>query len=240
MEPFGNRTSRKTDPLAAAISGEQVGNDTVGTELFGSFEESNAKFIHDRDRQFALEERNRVRTDVASNLISYGVATAGDYADFLSWRSSLPHVGPNQMQHAAAVCDPEIIPQIMRSGRLPVSWNLSETGYAAMLPLDRRQGDDSHTQQRICAFTTRQTVGDALRAQHKTQLITGTSHAWLGFFDKKGGLTAGQSMAMISILLSAFGLLIVRPAFARVVASFDFHGLLSFGGGSVGNCAVAA
>ncbi len=82
MEPFGNRTSRKTDPLAAAISGEQVGNDTVGTELSGSFEESNAKFIHNRDRQFALEERNRVRTDVASNLISYGVATAGDYADF--------------------------------------------------------------------------------------------------------------------------------------------------------------
>ncbi len=101
----------------------------------GGFSDAGARFVSDEDWAFALEEGERAGTDVASVLISYGLVEAGAYTTHLSHKTSLPHVRAAELRRAAEVCDPEDIPQIARTGRIPVSWNTAETGYAAVLPV---------------------------------------------------------------------------------------------------------
>ena len=174
------------------------------------FDDAGAAFISLEDQAFSQHERRRVGTDVASNVISYGITSAETCAAAIADQFSIPHIQLIDLQAIAEVCRPSDIPQMVRQGAVPVSWTLGHTSHAAILPASRRQNIPGAYGPNldITALTTRQEFGDAFRGAFGHKLTDDAANRLsreAPEFSASSRLSAGQKVVM-SVLALGLGL----------------------------------
>lgn len=178
------------------------------------FEDASAAFLSEEDQSFSRRERDRVGTDVASNIICYGITGAYDCAAMIAARFAVPYVRKPELETIAGVCSPADVPQIVRQGAVPVSWTLGETTHAAILPAARRQGSPENWARElaITALTTRQEVGDAFRNAYLHELADDAANKLARVAPEHSAsrrLSRGQTIAIfvLALIIAVFALL---------------------------------
>ncbi len=133
--------------------------------------------IATQDLEFAEREAHRTQMDVGSVLMAYGVISPEAFCQHLTDQAGARYLSTAELRRATAVCAPSDIPQIARTGQIPISWDMAETRYADTLPASARPSDHPSPGRIANTFTTRQEVGDALRFTFRQHLCETATEA---------------------------------------------------------------
>ncbi|MEM7424801.1 MAG: glycosyltransferase family 2 protein [Pseudomonadota bacterium] len=179
------------------------------------FEEAGTSFVSPQDQAFSRRERDRVGTDVASNVICYGLTSAHMCAGAIAHRFSVPHIGRHDLETIARVCSPADIPGMVSQGAVPVSWTLGHTSHAAILPASRRHSPAMGERDLdLTALTTRQEFGDGFRLAFSRELTDRAANqlaAETPEFSASRRLSPGQVLTVSLLATSLVGLALFSP-----------------------------